>query len=545
MPIAAQLADALRSSVRQGPRALMSAVGQLDDPDARLLVLWTLHREEGDPECGRVLAMLLNGTDTGTSRGCRLWLMNRDAIDLGIAHTLCSWLHREVIEHARWPSYVVGESLPFLTCLLKHAEVSLRAEALSLLAAAARRNLLGTFVHAAGAKPLAHLLRTAVSDFGDDDELERSDKVCAQLASASLPLVPRRDPRSLQRVVLDLLDSADRYAGVVSEIEPLIELVRERALFDDAAAQALHARRPLQTLRVKASHSPTRLVQAVLGFGEAVIGAERDPDFSDKGVPDYGIELGWAPAASVPIHLTYEDDDAVAVFDALSLLTNADKVDAAVSEMDPEVVSAFLRLVERLQDFDGDIELILTDPKAELLQKTITINAGTIRTSLALLAKQSRVAARGRKIVVPKDQVPQANTVQQVFQAVDAMLERGIVTPNDIDGINSARQVLYYKQGARVLGFFDTDNQPTARARTLVGLDLEKRLAVTSVYFEDSPVGRAWRAWAGVDKLKQVDPATAQEFLEACTIGLNGTTPGRRASTLRAWYQELIPRYPG
>jgi hypothetical protein len=124
------------------------------------------------------------------------------------------------------------------------------------------------------------------------------------------------------------------------------------------------------------------------------------------------------------------------------------------------------------------------------------------------------------------------------------MLARGVVTQADVSDVNSDRQVNYYKQGARILGFFDDDNRPTGRARAIAGLSYERRLGITAVFFEDTPIGRAWRVWAGKDRLRDVEPTTAREFLEACVVGLTGTTPPRRASTLSKWFTELMPHYP-
>jgi len=90
---------------------------------------------------------------------------------------------------------------------------------------------------------------------------------------------------------------------------------------------------------------------------------------------------------------------------------------------------------------------------------------------------------------------------------------------------------------------FDDDNLPTARARAIAGLPYEEQLGVTAIYFEDSAVGRAWRTWAGKQRLSDVDPNTAEAFLSACARGLSGTTPARRASTLRKWHGELMPHY--
>jgi hypothetical protein len=158
-----------------------------------------------------------------------------------------------------------------------------------------------------------------------------------------------------------------------------------------------------------------------------------------------------------------------------------------------------------------------------------------------MLAQRARGKGSGQGIVVDGLMVPQANTVKLVFQAVDAMLAKGVVLISDIEGISSKRQVDYYRQGARILGLFDENNEPTQRARSIVGLNEEQRLRLAAVYFEDSEIGRAWRQWAGVDQLVNLDPDSAEAFLKQCVVNLSGTTLPRRASSLRRWHAELLP----
>lgn len=160
------------------------------------------------------------------------------------------------------------------------------------------------------------------------------------------------------------------------------------------------------------------------------------------------------------------------------------------------------------------------------------------------LARRARESSREIPVRITNRDVPQANEIEKVFQAVDAVLAGRKATVDDIEGITSPRQVNYYLQAARLLGFLDEDNQATSRARSLVGISLEQRLALTAVFFEDSTVGRAWRTWDGKDRLSAVEPESAQEFLEVCVIGLNPTTIKRRASTLREWQTRLARYHP-
>ena len=543
-----QLPSTVEAALASGPVAVMRAARDLGDAELGIAVLWILHTEAEDREPGRVLAIECGRVpDSGIARACRLWLMFHDANDLGIAHTLVSFLHRALAEGNGWPGYLIGAVLHFTNAILSHAEPSLRAQGLSLLAMAAHRGRLPDVLHAEGASALADTLKRAVASLDLDEEELEDLALVADGLSANLRQSPALDPRALQRVVLDVLDTVDRLAAAVDGLSGLVGFVKERALLDDAGARAARQGRPLQTLRVVAAETTTRLINALVAFAEAVVSSTRDPEFAEFDAPDYGLRVAWAPAASVPIHLSYCDDDARVVFETLEqlLASNGRDFDAAIADVSPNVAASFVRLVERLRQHDDQIEIVLTDPGSQVWQRHLTLGPEMLRReTISALMRRTRSAARDRSVNVAREDVPQANTVRQVFQAVDAMLAHGVVTHEDIDEINSKRQVNYYKHGARVLGFFDEDNQPTGRARSLIGRSHDERLAITAVYFEDSPIGRAWRTWAGADHLYDIDPNTAQTFLEGCVHDLTNTTPGRRASTLRAWFAELKPHYP-
>jgi hypothetical protein len=476
--------------------------------------------------------------------------MAHDVNDLGVALTLVSFLHRTLVEDGAWPSYLVSSLLEFANAILSHPEPSVRTQGLSLLATAVRCGCLSEILHARSAPALQEVLQLSISslDDPDDDEREDLDTVTRALGEA-FSAAPALNPRALQRLVLDLLDARDRFFPAVGELDDLATFVKERALLDDAGDRVLRDGHPLQTLRVVATETTTRIISAIQSFAEAVVRATRDPEFAKSGPPDYGLRISWAPAASVSAHLSYAiDNDARVVFGTLEKLSAADRFDfdKVAADVSPIVAAAFVRLIERLRQHDDKIEIVLTDPDSTDWQRRLTLRADILGgAGVSALMRRTRSVARGSGILVAKEDVPQANTVRQVFQAVDAMLDKGIVTEADIDGIDSRRQANYYLHGARVLGLFDEDNQPTGRARSLIGRTDRERMAITAVYFEDSPIGRAWRDWAGADHLYDVEPATALAFLETCVRGLSGDTPGRRASTLRAWFAELMPHYPG
>ncbi len=551
MPEVRQLPPSVVAAQHEGNRAVLDAVEDLalQDEVLAMLTLWVLASKGDEPEYARVLAIKAVRADFSAALACRLWLMHNVGHDLGVVITLLGALETEAVTRGSWPAVLGGELARFLHCCLDHSESSVRAGVLSSLALATPRGILQESFTAPMAQSLATKLDMQVRPIADEDELEDLDEVKEKLKGVPEGSVPALRPRALPRVVLDLLDARDAYSNVLSGLDHLVTFIRRRVLLDDAGQRALKVMRPIQTFRVLADEAATRVVQAIVNFGEAVVGVERRPDYDDLSAPDFGTTMAWAPAASVPMHLLFEGDEARKAFTVLEALVAAEgkpkAVRDALDELDPAVAEALLRLITRLRQHEGSVEIVLTDPGSPQWQRSVSIGPEILgKQTISSLMGKTRERSRGRGVVVYKDHVPQANTVKQVFQAVDAMLNNGVVTIADIDDINSNRQVNYYRQGARILGLFDDDNQPTGRAKALIGLAYEKRLALTAVFFEDSPIGRAWRAWAGADRLVDVDPSTVKDFLETCVVGLSGTTPGRRSSTLKTWFEELTPHYP-
>ncbi|MBX3270373.1 MAG: hypothetical protein KF729_08945 [Sandaracinaceae bacterium] len=548
--MAEQLPPSVAAALGQGRREVLVALEDLEREDRELAVLtaFVLSRRD-DAEYARRLAIKTVERDDSIALACRLWLMAHRADDVGVAHTLLGALDHDLVVRGRWRPALGGELLSFLRLTLRHASASVRAATLVSLRLASERDTLALTFSRVLAASLAEDLQEYVGPIADEEERQDVALVSESLGSAygqALPLAPR----ALERVALDLADAAERYAQTLAGLDPLLEHVRRRALLDDAGARSTRLGRAVQTLRVLADTASTRLVQALVSFGESVTEPAEVPDPGDTSAPDLGTEVAWAPAASVPLHLFFaHGDDAAGAFDVLERLLAARgrpaEVDAVLEDLPTRVASGLLRLLARLEQHDGRVEITLTDPHSAQWQRSLMLSREVIgKRSLESIAKRARASATGTPVRLDKQHVPQANTVRQVFQAVDAILQHGQATTDDIDNIEAPRQVNYYKHGARVLGLLDEDNQPTARARALVGVDHEHRLSMAAVFFEDSAVGRAWRTWAGKDRLADVDPQSAQEFLESCAVGLSGTTPRRRASTLSAWFAELIPHHP-
>lgn len=541
--------DEIVAASQVGPREIMVISHALGREDLGLLALWVMQLGEVDLEYCRVLAISCEKVDSPIADACRLWLSEHRASDLGVVHTLLGHLRKNLAATANWPALMVGHLGPFLLETFDHPELSVRAEALSLVHAAARKGVLGEILFKSGVDGFMEQLRASTMPFIDEEEAGRLRFVEEHVASAVIPTSPKQNPRALQRLALDLLDLQDGHPQVRHSLEDLLAEVRERGLLEDAGDRSARATRPIQTIRVKAETAAARLVRAVVEFCETVVATVRDPDFVEDEAPDYGLELSWAAAASVPIHLTFPADEARLAFETLETLVrisnSRDSFESGLPSVSPTSVAAFVRLLQRTRLHKESVEIILTDPGAQSWQRRVVVSPDLLeRTSTEVLMKEGRQARRSNKSIhLAAEHVPQANTVRQVFQAVDAILKKGDATMDDISEINSNRQVNYYKQGARVLDFLDADNQPTARARTLIGITHDRRLEVTALYFEDSPIGRAWRTWSGANRLTDIDPNTATQFISDCVRGLSGATPARRASTLKTWHAELMPHY--
>ncbi|WNK51275.1 hypothetical protein RM153_21540 (plasmid) [Pantoea agglomerans] len=140
--------------------------------------------------------------------------------------------------------------------------------------------------------------------------------------------------------------------------------------------------------------------------------------------------------------------------------------------------------------------------------------------------------------------VPQANDIDKVFKIIELTWDGEII--NDRALKVDKRHVGYYKQAARILDLLRNDGTLTSLGQKIARADsYERRMSITAKAFEESECGWAWINWSNVDSLKDVDPLTANSFLTERCPSLTGTTVGRRADTLSAWYIKLMPYYVG
>ena len=138
--------------------------------------------------------------------------------------------------------------------------------------------------------------------------------------------------------------------------------------------------------------------------------------------------------------------------------------------------------------------------------------------------------------------VPQANRPERVVELVLAVVAGKELSSAGL-GLHQ-RDVRYYAHAGFLLGFLDRDGQASASGEALAELPEAARLRRTAQAFAESRVGRRWIRWAKVSALPEVDAASAEEFLLACSE-LAESTASRRAATLRQWWVTLAPHLPG
>lgn len=138
--------------------------------------------------------------------------------------------------------------------------------------------------------------------------------------------------------------------------------------------------------------------------------------------------------------------------------------------------------------------------------------------------------------MIAKHLVPQADVPRRVIDLVESAV-RG--TAPDLDD----RDLKYYQQAGRILGFLDEANSPTAAGYALVALPSPARLARFALAFEWSDCGKALIQFAGVPSLLDVPSDRVEPFLRTNTELAESTTH-RRKTSLRAYLAVAKQHHP-
>jgi hypothetical protein len=134
--------------------------------------------------------------------------------------------------------------------------------------------------------------------------------------------------------------------------------------------------------------------------------------------------------------------------------------------------------------------------------------------------------------------IPQADRTEKVIELVVVAASNRPLSPENV-GL-SRRHTSYYSAAARAVGLLSDESKPTPLSADFPSLSPAERLRRMAEGLAASTVGRAWLAWAGVERLDQLEPESATEFLLERS-GLSSSTAKRRARTLRCYLRDLRP----
>lgn len=528
-----QLPTPFRAAIEQRDfDALLSAAesSARQDVDATALSLWRIAHNYGN-EALQVLSYLLVRTLAGpTAEAARLWLLVHPTEDLSTLVNILTGLEVLAVEKTGLLDYHFSVLPSFLSRCVVHPAPAVRISVLDFLRNHAAARGWPARIGRTAAQRLAEELEIELANIVIEEEVSELAAVVAGLRSSAIP----------QRPVIELAPIDKLVVGVErhQDAGELAKFVRSRRLRDHAQWQARHDARPVLTVRVKQGATQNFWSQVRHLFELCKL------DNVDRTVNVWAE----APAASEARHLRARPETTNEAFERFRIVgAIARKESTAVdelAELPPRQADAVGKVLAEAGRSGVDAEFMLTSPDVGEAQVVLPLQqaASTINTWLPAAQRAERAAAVRPEVY--SDEVPQANTVRQVLQAVDAMLLHGRVVVGDIDNVTTPRQVNYYTQAARVLGFLsEEENKPTPRGRRLLGKSPHERLAIAATAFDQSMVGRAWRAWANAASLVAVAPDSAEDFLQARARGISGSTIPRRASTLRGWLHELLPFY--
>jgi Bacterial RNA polymerase, alpha chain C terminal domain/Sigma-70, region 4 len=211
-----------------------------------------------------------------------------------------------------------------------------------------------------------------------------------------------------------------------------------------------------------------------------------------------------------------------------------DKLELATSDEPRRLISATVAYFALVDDGDSDFSIGGLDDDLAVFSAVAAYLGfeGLLEDDVVVprVVPAAQVEARP----LESEQVPQANRLDRVVARVrEAMGAAG----GSADG--ALRDAHYYSQAAQVLGLLDGAHEPTAEGRAVVHADEPARRTLLVTAFEQSRVGKRWLAFTGKVQLAEVDPGSAEAFLQACSV-LAPSTAARRGGTLRHWWAELF-----
>lgn len=215
-----------------------------------------------------------------------------------------------------------------------------------------------------------------------------------------------------------------------------------------------------------------------------------------------------------------------------SLLQDINKLDENLkaSALDPYRVKELLEIIEQHK-----LTVTITPRTYQFLSKGIKLDTENFDSLIDKLSSSTAV-------FVDSINVPQANNIDRVIDIVKKRDRGEYLNHENIEGINSPRQVKYHTDAACCLGLLKKNLSVTSAGRFLASkTDKASQYEFLADRFESSDFGWSWIKWAGVNSMIDLDPFTASDFINECVAGLNEETAGRRATTLTKWLQVLKP----
>jgi len=187
----------------------------------------------------------------------------------------------------------------------------------------------------------------------------------------------------------------------------------------------------------------------------------------------------------------------------------------------------FEELLSSLREFNYKFEL-RTNTGASIA----LIDAKSIKST------QERIIEHNQRFI-SSELIPQANDLTRLMKLVTCVADNSPFN-DESEGI-TPRQINYYKRAAKLLGLLKENG--------FVLLPLGWKLSMEETYigklrifadaFENSVCGWAWMKYCNVDRIIDVDPDSATEFLINNSSGLSEDTAKRRATSLETWATEF------
>ncbi|KKZ53907.1 DUF6575 domain-containing protein [Haemophilus haemolyticus] len=212
----------------------------------------------------------------------------------------------------------------------------------------------------------------------------------------------------------------------------------------------------------------------------------------------------------------------------LAKLSNKDEMSELVTNnvLDLKIIR---ELVDKLSSYKADIQVI---------DETTTKTVFNLKYDIA----EQLLPIINNKLEnhLDSSMVPQANSLDLVKNYVGALKKRGIVTVDDLTGLTTSRQVLYYKDACRILNLIK-DGYLTPQGQRIAELDVRSEwLAIIKSEFENSYCGYLWMKSQNVSSVTDITNETsAIQFLKEKATGLSENTSERRARTLINWLREF------